>query len=269
MPSELKKQAVETIRRSYELLSREQDLSPENQQVNEHLTDLVRTLTRCQSAEVSDYLLETPELSTERERLPGLCGRAECEMEKYWARHLISCSVCDVSKFWYYAEYQELCRAEKALFAGRDFGSISFLGSGALPLTAFLLARHFPGTRIICVDYDAEACDLAEQLSRKLGIAKDVEVRCMDALQYAPREHELVICASLLQGRESVYRRLKTMQCALMVRDSEGAYQFLYKPAELPAAGFRQIAKTEMDPRRINTSRYYERDKGLPEYVAA
>jgi hypothetical protein len=215
---------------------------------------------------MSDYLLSAPELAAEREHLPRLCGEAECEMEKFWARHLIACDVCDVSKFWYYPEYQELCRAEKALFDSRSFDTISFLGAGALPLTAFLLARHLPGAKVTCVDFDAEACDLALRLSRKMGIANDVDIRCMDALQYAPRDHELVICASLLQGRERIYRRLQDRQCAMIVRDSEGAYQFLYKPAELPQRGFRQVAKTTIDPRRINTSRYYER---VAEYVTA
>jgi hypothetical protein len=268
--SELKQHAVNTIRRSYSLLSQEQDLSPVNARVNEQLTELVRTLTRCQSAEISGYLLDAPELATEREHLPALCGEAECEMEKFWARHLIGCGVCDISKFWYYPEYQELCRAEKALFEeSRSFDTISFLGAGALPLTAFLLARHLPGTKVTCVDFDAEACDLALQLSRKIGIANDVEIRCMDALQYAPRDHELVICASLLQGREEIYSRLQNHHCAMIVRDSEGAYQFLYKAAELPEAGFRQVAKTDIDPRRINTSRYYERDMEFANHAAA
>lgn len=268
--SELKKHAVETIRRSYSLLSQEQDLSPANARVNAQLTDLVRTLTRCQTPEISDYLLTAPELATEREHLPRLCAEAECEMEKFWARHLIACDVCDVSKFWYYPEYQELCRAEKALFVeSRSFETISFLGSGALPLTAFLLAKHLPGAKVTCVDFDEEACDLALQLSRKIGIANDIDIRCMDALEYAPRDHELVICASLLQGREKIYRRLQDRQCAMIVRDSEGAYQFLYKAAELPERGFREIAKTGVDPRRINTSRYYERDFGIGDYAAA
>ncbi len=258
--AELKAHAVETIRRSYSLLSTEQDLSPANPRVNAQLTELVRTLAHCQSAGISNDLLNAPALATELEYLPALCGAAECEMEKYWARHLISCDVCDVTKFWYYPEYQELCRAEKELFETRRFETISFLGSGALPLTAFLLARHLPGVKVTCVDFDAEACDLARRLSRKIGVANDVDIRCMDALQYVPCDNELVICASLLQGREEVYRQLRSRNCAMIVRDSEGAYQFLYKAAELPEEGFRQVAKTAVDPRRINTSRYYERD---------
>jgi hypothetical protein len=259
MQMEIRQEAVKAIRHSYAVLSAEQNLSPQNERVNHSLTHLVRTLTRCQAPEVSAYLLATPDLSVERENLPGLCGQAECEMEKFWARKLISRTDSHLNEFWYYPEYQELCRAEKELFDRRSFGTISFLGAGALPLTAFLLAHSVPAAKIVCVDYDSEACDLAQQLGKRLGLESRVDIRCMDALTYDPQDNELVICASLLQGREEVYRRLlKHHQGALMVRDSEGAYQFLYKAAELPKTGFREIAKTAMDPRRINTTRYYE-----------
>lgn len=256
----LKQEAVNAIRASYQLLRTEKNLSPLNDRVTHSLTHLVRTLTRCQSPELAKFLLDAPELAVEREHLPTLCGMAECEMEKFWARHLIGRPVCDLAEFWYFPEYTELCQAELDLFKTRRFDRISFLGAGALPLTSFLLARHCPQSEIICVDFDEEACDLAEKLSRKIGLKDQVQVQRMDALQYVPAKNELVICASLLQGREQVYQNMQGHDCALIVRDSEGPYQYLYKAAELPsAASFREIAKTQMDARRINTSRYFER----------
>ena len=256
----LKQEAVNAIRASYQLLRTEKNLSPLNDHVTHSLTHLVRTLTRCQSPELAKFLLDAPELAVEREHLPTLCGMAECEMEKFWARHLIGRPVCDLAEFWYFPEYTELCQAELDLFKTRRFDRISFLGAGALPLTSFLLARHCPQSEIICVDFDEEACDLAEKLSRKIGLKDQVKVERMDALQYVPAKNELVICASLLQGREQVYQNMQGHDCALIVRDSEGPYQYLYKAAELPsAASFREIAKTQMDARRINTSRYFER----------
>jgi hypothetical protein len=264
MLSALKEEAVSAIRQSYLVLTAAESLSPENERVTHCLTKLVRTLTRCQSPELTKFLLSTPELARERDQLPILCGLAECEMEKYWARYLISRPVCDLAEFWYFPEYTELCSAELDLFKTRhQFEQISFLGSGALPLTAFLLARHCPDTKIVCVDLDDEACDLSEQLSRKLGLKNQVEVRRMDALTYAPIDNELVICASLLQGREQVYRNLYNHDGALIVRDSEGPYQYLYKAAELPMPRFREIAKTTINAKRINTSRYFERNMDM------
>ncbi|HRI75665.1 MAG: hypothetical protein H3C49_07830 [Alphaproteobacteria bacterium] len=256
----LKQEAINAIRASYQLLRTEKNLSPMNHRVTDSLTHLVRTLTRCQSPELAKFLLDAPELAVERENLPVLCGIAECEMEKFWAKHLIGRPVCDLAEFWYFPEYTELCQAELDLFKTRKFDRISFLGAGALPLTAFLLARHCPQSKVICVDFDEEACALAEQLSRKIGLKEQVSVERMDALQYMPGENELVICASLLQGREQVYKNLQSHNCALLVRDAEGPYQYLYKAAELPAVtSFREIAKTQVDARRINTSRYFER----------
>lgn len=259
MSSPLKKKAVQSIRDSYNVLSSAKDLSPENDRINESLTRLVGTLTQCQEPELSRFLLNTPELAVERERLPELCGQAECEMEKFWTRKLIDSPACDLKGFWYYAEYSELCKAEMELFKDRTFDRITFLGAGALPLTAFMLARDCPDTKITCVDFDAEACELAEKLCHRLGLQDQVDMRYMDALEHVPGENELVICASLLQGREEVYKRLSDHDCALIVRDSEGPYRYLYKAAELPKSDFRQVAKTDIDPRRINTSRYYER----------
>lgn len=260
MLSTLKKHAADAIRQSYTVLREENNLSPGNARVTHSLTHLVRTLTRCHGSEVSKFLLHTPDLCAERHHLPMLCGQAECEMEKFWARKLISEPESKLEEFWYFSEYCELTRAEIALFKSRRFDSISFLGAGALPVTAFLLARQFSDAKITCVDYDSEASELSRQLAHKLGFGKRMDIRCMDALQYVPAENELVICASLLQGRTEIYTRLSARNCALLVRDAEGVYQFLYKPAELPQAGFSQIAKTDIDPRRINTTRYYERD---------
>src|SRR5690606_41432214 len=102
----------------------------------------------------------------------------------------------------------------------------------------------------------------------KIGLKDQVEVRRMDALKYAPIQNELVICASLLQGREQVYRNLYNHDGALIVRDSEGPYQYLYKAAELPMPRFREIAKTTINAKRINTSRYFERNMDVLAYAA-
>lgn len=262
MFSQLKVQAVSAIRKSYEVLSAEQDLSPGNPKITENLTHLVRTLTQCQSSsELADFLLTTPELAAEREGLPVLCAAAECQMEKYWAKKLSQRNACDLAEFWYFPEYEALCEAELSLFKDKTFDRISFLGSGALPLTAFILARQCKDSQIICVDFDAEACELSRQLTRKVGLKDQVDIQWANASNYMPQGNELVICASLLVGRENVYKNLAVNAAsALLVRDSEGVYQYLYKAAELPESNFRQISKTGLDSKRINTSRYYEQE---------
>ena len=254
--------AAHAIRNSYAILRKESDLSPHNAHITHTLTHLVHILKHCHAPETSSHLLEREDLSDARQHLPTLCGTAEGEMEKYWARKILADKHGSLEKFWYYSEYCALCNAETSLIGKQSFNSVSFLGSGALPVTAFLLARNLPETKkIICIDFDKQACELSEKLVRKLNLADRVSVQCMDALKYVPEKNELVVCASLLQGRQDVYQRLERHNCALMVRDAEGAYQFLYKAAELPQSGFREVAKTAVDPSRINTTRYYEIEK--------
>lgn len=256
--ADLCQQTVSAIKNSHRLLSSEADLSPRNDKVTQSLTHLVRTLSGCQCDHLSEYLLTTPELEAERAELPDLCAEAECAMEKFWAQKLIAQTFCELHHFWYMPEYQELCSAEIKLLNGRSFDRISFLGSGALPLTAIFLARHARDSKIVCVDFDGEACDLSEQLIKKIGLSGRIEISHKNAVEYIPTNGELVICASLLQGREAVYKNIESQKgCSMIVRDAEGVYQFLYKPAVLPQRSFMEIAKTMLDSKRINTSRFY------------
>ena len=268
MPSDtmLRETATQAIQTSHHLLSSESDLSPRNGKITEALTHLVRTLTCCQCSAVGDCLLAEQRLQREKEQLPDLCGKAECEMEKYWARKLISAETLCLRDFWYIAEYEELCKAEAALIKGRNYDCITFLGSGALPLTAIMLAEMFPNAHVNCVDMDTEACTLSYALIEKAGLGARISVLEQDATQYMPASNELVICAALLQGAEAVYEHILLQpDCDLIVRDSEGVYRFLYREAKLPDIRFIEMAKTTLDTRRINTSRYYRQRSAMTE----
>ncbi|MDD9899633.1 MAG: nicotianamine synthase family protein [Alphaproteobacteria bacterium] len=254
--------AVSIIRQSHRFLAQAQDLSPHNAGVTSSLTRLVRSLMDCYASDISASLVGAPDLQKARQELPVLCGKAECEMEKFWAQRLADTPTAQLADFWYYSEYCALTQAEIGLLGTKTYSRISFLGAGALPLTGFLMADHFADAQVVCVDYDEDACSLAARLARKFGYADRVDVRCMAATDYRPEAGELVICASLLTHRADVYARLGDCDCALIVRDAEGAYQFLYRPAVLPGAGFARVSKTEPDPKRINTSHFYIRDNG-------
>lgn len=254
----LRETATQAIQTSHHLLSTESDLSPNNGKITEALTHLVRTLTCCQCSAMTECLLAEKRLAREKDQLPDLCGKAECEMEKYWARKLLSAEKLCLRDFWYIAEYEALCKAEAELIGSRQYDRITFLGSGALPLTAIMLAEMFPQAHVTCVDMDTEACRLSCQLIQKAGLCARVTVLQQDATTYMPAQNELVICAALLQGAEAVYEHILLQpDCDLIVRDSEGVYRFLYREARLPDIRFVEVGKTTLDTRRINTSRYY------------
>lgn len=262
MFQDAKEQAVEAIRHSYRVLSTEQNLSPDNDRVSYALTGLRQALKGCQSPELVKFLLATPELSVERENLPDLCGRVTCEMEKFWAKKLIVEKKSSLEQFCYYPDYCELCRDEMSLVGAKKFKHISFLGSGSLPMTALLVARHQPEAAITCVDHDPEAVGLSKELIRKMGLEKRIAVREMNAMEYVPERKELVICASMLRGYARIYARLREYGCALIVRNAEGQYLYIHRTAQLPESGFNIVAKTEISARRVNTSLYYESDAG-------
>jgi hypothetical protein len=256
-PSPFRDDFIKAINQTYELLSSAQDLSPSNEAVSRSVTDLRRILSECVSPEMTEFLLTAPELKEARKNLPDLCGRAECETEKHWARSLIAQPDCDITEFLYYPKYKALCGGEFDLFKQYSFDRISFLGSGAMPMTAFMLAHMNPDTPIVCVDFDEEACTLSRQLCKKLGLQDQVTILHMKAAGYIPAQNELVFCAALLEGKKDIYEHLDKYNSALIVRDAEGPYQFLYKAADVPQAHFRQVAKTELNTRRDATSRFY------------
>ena len=253
----LREDFIKAISESYKLLSTTQDLSPNNQAVSRSIEALIQKLTQCRSPALTKSLLSAPELKAARKNLPDLCARADCAMEKYSARQILAQPSSDLSEYFNYGRYKELCDAEFDLFKDQAFGRISFLGSGAMPMTAFMLAQVHPDIPVVCVDFDEEACNLSRQLCEKFGLQDRITVLHMKAVDYIPAENELVFCAALLEGKKAIYKHLDRYNSALIVRDAEGAYQYVYKAAELPGAHFRQVAKTKIDTRRINTSRFY------------
>jgi hypothetical protein len=253
--------AITFLKDARDTLARQSDLSPENPAVNRCLSRLVATLRAWQTAGFGTDLADAPELADVARDLPALCARAECEMEKWWCRRILA-SDCPgaqaLAAFWYLDAYEALCRAELQLLQIQPADGFAFLGSGALPVTAILLAQRCPEMRITCVDSDGEACELAERLFRLPGLAGRVAVKEIEAETYRPEPEETVICASLLQA-PGLYEHLHARQIhRLIVRDAEGPYRFCYRPAPLPRHGYVERAKSAACPERINTSRYFE-----------
>lgn len=253
--------AVAFLIATHRTLARQQDLSPNNPEVNTCLGALVATLRAWQEAGFGAELCGDPDLADVAAGLPRLCGAAEAAMEKWWCRKILA-SPCAgaqaLAAFWYLDEYRALCRSEIALLGDRPAERFAFLGSGALPVTAILLAQSPPGIRVECVDCDGEACELAARLIALLGFGHRVAVAEGDARDYRPGPGEAVICASLLDA-PGLYPRLAELRTErLLIRDAEGIYRFCYRPAPLPDSGFVERAKSPVSARCINTSRYFE-----------
>lgn len=254
--------AIAFLKATHRTLAEQEDLSPNNPEVNNCLGTLVATLRSWQAAGFGAELADHPDLAEVATGLPRLCAAAEVAMEKWWCRKILGgpCpGVQSLAAFWYLDEYRALYRSEMALLGDRRAESFAFLGGGALPLTAILLVGGAPGVRVECVDCDGEACELAARLVALLGLADRVGVTHGNALDHRPSAGETLICASLLHA-PGLYARLSEGRAErLLIRDAEGAYRFCYRSAPLPGCGFIERAKSPLSTRRINTSRYFER----------
>lgn len=245
-----------------------QDLSPRNPIVNQRLSALVSCLAAAQERDEGPFLACLPGLRAARTGLPALCGRAEGEMERFWAKHFLARRTVafeDLEAFWYFDHYRALWISECALLGDTRIGRLIFLGSGPLPLTAILAAAEpFIGA-ILCVDSDGAACALSRALTQALGLERRIGIHHMSAQAFAYRSEDVVLCASLIQGKAELYERLFLRGVGrFLVRDAEGAYRFLYEPAPLPdPAQFEHRSKTLASAQRINTTRLFERQPML------
>lgn len=254
-------EAAEFLNTIHDTLANQSDLSPENPQVNSCLNRLVATLQDWQRSGYGAELADHPDFSELACALPDLCAKAECEMEKWWCRRILA-SECKgvqaLTAFWYLDNYQSLCRAELDLLDQSHANRFAFLGSGALPLTAILLAQQSSDIEISCVDCDGEACALADQLVLLLELSHQITIENRDASTYQPQTEEAVICASLLDA-PGIFDHLGACNIRrLIVRDAEGPYRFCYRPAKLPGPEFVERSKSPLSAERINTSRYFE-----------
>ncbi len=253
--------AIDFLTATYQSLARQQDLSPNNPTVNQRLSTLVATLQSWQADGFGEGLAHEPCLAEVAQQLPRLCAIAECEMEKWWSRRVLQ-SPCRAAQaleaFWYLENYRELCAAELDLLGSEGGGRFAFLGTGALPMTAILLAQSDPAIELRCVDCDGEACELAEQLISRLGLAERITICETRAESFAPAQDETVICASLLRAPGLFTALHEAGARRLVIRDAEGVYRFCYRPADLPGAGFVERGRACPSPKRINTSRYFE-----------
>lgn len=262
--------AIAYLNDTVNTLRREADLSPDNRRVTDCLRQLVATLRAWRENGFGTELPTEPALAKAATELPRLCGVAECQMEKWWCRKALASALPadTLSDFWYLPNYRSLRDAEMTLVGPEALRHSVFLGCGALPLTAILLAYADEGARLYCVDADAEACALADALIHSIGLQDRISVCHAYAEAFPVPAGTTVICASLLSA-PGLYAHLAESGAArLLVRDVEGVFRWLYRPAEQPGPPFRQRGKTEPSSARINITRDLAR-AFAPEHLGA
>lgn len=134
-----------------------------------------------------------------------------------------------------------------------------------------MAAREPAISSVECVDLDPAACDLSARLIRTLGLEHRIALHPMSAQEYGYWPEDLVLCASLIQGKAELYQLLFQKEVeTFLVRDAEGAYCYLYEPSPLPdPAHYKALGQTIPTSKCINTTRLFRRRGGVSSGIVA
>ncbi|MFC5138543.1 nicotianamine synthase family protein [Actinomycetospora rhizophila] len=164
-------------------------------------TRLVGLAVTPRPAHVVEAVLADGELAGRLPDLRARCARGEYALERAWARRVLAAPdpAAELERFPYLQNYRDLTRIEYHAVAGhapRAPRRALFVGSGPLPLSALLLARH--GVTVDAVDVDAEAVALGGALARTFG--DDVTVAEGDVLALGDLAGYDLVCVAALVG---------------------------------------------------------------------
>lgn len=186
--------------------------------------------------------------------LRALCYEGEVQLEAAWAGRIADSDDpgAELERFPYAANYRQLHEMERDAVARlaegdarRAGGRVAFVGSGPLPLTAFLFAAT--GVRVDNLDRDAGALAASRRVADALGVS-GLEFVHADATASGTTldGYDLVVLAALVgrtpAEKARVIARLAeamTPGSILLVRSAHGLRTLLYPAVDLGAlAGF-------------------------------
>ncbi|KAF2708055.1 Nicotianamine synthase [Pleomassaria siparia CBS 279.74] len=212
---------VEEVRTIYSALIVLPDLAP-GQQINALLSRLVYLCIEPRGEDLADYVMEIEGVEELCEKLRPLCAEAEGELERHWAERMIATANSQLlaspkllTLFPYYDNYVSLSRLECSLIESflpscspshrPSPCSISFIGSGPLPLTSFCILDRYPEAMLWNVDRDQDALRLSEELATKVGygsrmrfVSEDVSLSSKCQGKASWRNAEVVFLAALV-----------------------------------------------------------------------
>lgn len=178
---------------------------------------------------------------SEVRELQDICSLAEEKMEKFWSKKIMQSSdpQSALSNFIYYLNYKKLTTVEYHLLLSQlpSIKKVLFVGGGALPLSAILLAQE--GVRSLLIERDPEAFMLSSQLIQTLGLENRIEIVQQDFLEFTSGEHfDVVRMASLLftnNDADKLLAYLSNEVCfdMVLIRTVEGLRQLLYQKVPL------------------------------------
>ncbi|WP_158542861.1 nicotianamine synthase family protein [Phytoactinopolyspora halophila] len=175
-------------------------------------------------------------------RLRELCATGETELELAWARRIGGSDdpSLTLSQFPYLSNYRLLARMEAGAVAravDHPVRSLAFVGSGPLPMSAFLLAREL-GAAVDGIDRDPVAVTTARRLARALGLSH-LRIVHEGAGRVDLSGYDVVVLAALVgaTGEEKAgvlahLARSMAPGATLLIRSARGMRMLLYPEVE-------------------------------------
>ncbi|MDR2901554.1 MAG: hypothetical protein LBU87_00390 [Lactobacillales bacterium] len=227
---------IDTLRlfhQFYETLKTQSDLSPNNQTINSVLTRLVGAIMQKNAAADTPFCEKVLKMSQFADALRDICQAAEVEMEKYWAQKLADTGTAGfdaLKQFIYFDNYNHITRGENDLIEknGLPVKKVSFIGSGPLPMTAFILKNIRPNMRIKAIDQDPEAIRLSKNINDTLDLGVDfIQASALD-INYGAED--IVFVASMTTDKIPLVKKLYDQGVAyIIMRDAEKFTRLLYE----------------------------------------
>ncbi len=170
--------------------------------------------SRKYSQNVVKQLAQDGEIIRLSRRVFSISCRAGVEEERAIARSLLE---YDQLKFegvynsYFGAIYEVLMRDELEWFASVGLmlteQRIAYIGGGAMPLPALLMARR-TGCSVTIIDPDEESCNLARILVARLGLADRIDVRQQKGEEASYERFTMAWIANWIESKQPIFSRL-------------------------------------------------------------
>lgn len=264
---------MEMFRATFNSLSSQSDLSPENPVVNEALSAYVGAIVEADEIiENKERVLSSPFIARHLGEMTHILSRAEFEMERYFADLLSRggpMELSGLSRFWYRANYEALVRNEIAgikVFcrpetSEADARPMAFVGSGPLPLSA--IDYHLQtGKSCVCIEIDHSAAESSRKLIDTVGLSHAVRVIEEDGARVDYSPYGMVFVAALVANKDEVLGRVHATakDVTIGVRSAEGLKKLLYTPVDIGHIrnlGYEYCGTTHGTPVAVNSTCFF------------
>lgn len=206
---------------------------------NRIFAELVQLALHPANANLANSVMDDLSDDAVLHELYQLCAQGEYQMEHHWSERIRTAvqPMAELRRFPYWQNYLKLARLEvQALRQSRPgLKRVLFVGAGPLPLTAFIMAKHY-GLDVTNLDIDGDAtCCAAAWMERILGVAS-LPCHHIDVLDFTDfSEYDAIVLAALVgldsTAKQRVLQHLHTHmqpEQILLVRSVAGLRRLLY-----------------------------------------